>query len=220
MYQYQDTQVYTELITEVTEENEGYLLHFGSTCFFSPSKTIVPKPGDTAILYGKGMGYVVRGLCINNQTVFYRTEQQEKEHFEQESLLRDQRRRDTYEQNKQQLEAQISELPKMFQERIRGFQQRNPAFNWKFLPYELATLEAATLIAQLPSITEFKALSYKEQVALIPELDTMGLSGNQFGAACYYAELFHASNPLVVITHGALCPLVGCKEYGCHLPQL
>lgn len=40
-------------------------------------------------------------------------------------------------------------------------------------------------------------------------------SGNTFGAACKLAHCFVAEPHLISKMHGALCPLVGCEEYGC-----
>lgn len=44
-----------------------------------------PKEGMTARFYGKGIGFNVRGLFLNGNEVFYRTEEQEREHCEIES---------------------------------------------------------------------------------------------------------------------------------------
>jgi hypothetical protein len=47
--------------------------------FFVPADSpITPAAGMTARFYGKGIGFAVRGLFIDGQQVFYRTEDQEK----------------------------------------------------------------------------------------------------------------------------------------------
>lgn len=53
----------------------GWMLHCGDDC------PIEPKMGQIARLYGRGIGAPVRGLFINGQRIWYRTEAAEKEHF-------------------------------------------------------------------------------------------------------------------------------------------
>lgn len=45
--------------------------------FFMPECGIIPKPGDIARFYGKGIGFNVRGLDINGQECFYRTPEED-----------------------------------------------------------------------------------------------------------------------------------------------
>ena len=51
--------------------------------FFVPSESpIVPRVGMVATFYGKGIGYTVRGLFLDGERVFYRTEAEEAEYRE------------------------------------------------------------------------------------------------------------------------------------------
>lgn len=56
---------------------------------------------------------------------------------------------------------------------------------------------------------------YKLQEEVIPGLSD-GHSGNSFGAAMRLAWLYLEHSELVSQEHGALCPLAGCKDYGCY----
>jgi hypothetical protein len=56
---------------------------------------------------------------------------------------------------------------------------------------------------------------YELQRELIPSLSD-GHSGNSFGAAVRLAYLYLTQPDLVEKEHGALCPLVGCEDYGCY----
>jgi len=63
-------------------------------------------------------------------------------------------------------------------------------------------------------IRDFHSLSWKEQKELIEGLSD-GHSANTLGSA-YRLAYWLAVNPdNVVLEHGALTPLVGCKDYGC-----
>lgn len=39
---------------------------------------LTPKPGDTVTFFGKGLGFPFRGLLINGEVAFYRTEEEQK----------------------------------------------------------------------------------------------------------------------------------------------
>lgn len=45
-------------------------------------KNIIPKVGDYIVFYGKGLGFEVDGLQINNEMVYYRTEDQKKVEYD------------------------------------------------------------------------------------------------------------------------------------------
>ena len=55
---------------------------------------------------------------------------------------------------------------------------------------------------------------WKEQQKLVPALAD-GHSGNTFGIAVRLAWHFLVNPELVLQEHGAMCPLVGCRDYGC-----
>lgn len=58
------------------ENSDGWM-------FFVPATSPVePKPGMAVRLYSRGIGSRVRGIFIDGKKVFYRTEQEDKEHHE------------------------------------------------------------------------------------------------------------------------------------------
>lgn len=58
--------------------------------FYVPKDSPVePKEGMTARFYGKGIGSVVRGMFIDGQKVFYRTEEEQKDHTANELYGKD-----------------------------------------------------------------------------------------------------------------------------------
>ena len=186
-------------------------------------KDIVPKVGDTVRFYGKGTGYTVRGLFVNGHEVFYRTEEQQDALHKKECAAAEVKRKMEFQNNRKKYEARIAALPVQFRIRIAGFQQRNPKFNFDHLPYELFVCEQAVAIADAlkteKEIARFHKLDFPEQKKLVPALDD-GHSGNTFGSACTLAALFIDKPDLLPHMHGALCPLVGCKDYGCYAASI
>lgn len=204
---------------------------------------IQPKAGDTARLYGKGFGYVVRGVDINGAEAFYRTEEQQEAEGKRQAEEADEKRRAEFERDRPRLDKQYAALPPAFQARVDRFRRNAPEFRWRMERYELLCCSQAVVIAnrlrgadlrdQVPHIPDwaqkhvkgregdpfavFANLPFERQKALVPELDE-GHSGNSFGCSVMLARIY-AEDPnhaAIRFGHGALCPLVGCADYGCH----
>lgn len=209
-----------------TQFREGAVASFNNDAFtcedgwsLGVPKEFVPKPkqGDTYRMYGKGIGYTVRGLFFNGRQVFYRTEKTQgtKNRLELEASERKQRAE--FESGKADMDSRVAALPWIFQQRIEKFRRNNPEFRWKYESYELFVCEEAVLIAdelETPeAVQEFSSLPYEEQRERVAF--SSGHSGNTFGAACRLAYLSLADESAVEQMHGALAPLVGSEEYGC-----
>jgi hypothetical protein len=211
-------------ITKLTKTGKrSYSFTMATGFSFGISDTdIVPKEGDTIRLYGKGFGYTVRGVEINGQEVYYRTEhEQELLHKKQvEDSKREQREK--FEANKDQYFADIAALPEVFQTRFKKYAKNNPNFDWEFGDYELFTCKQAVVFADalktVEALDKFYKAPWKKQKKMVPGMDE-GHSGNTFGGAVYLAKLFIMDTLLVEQAHGALAPMVGCTEYGCHTDQ-
>lgn len=75
-----DTQFNDEVIREVREEDGedggfSITVEAGFSFFIKKKYEITPKVGDKIRFYGKGFGYRVRGISINNQVLFYQSEE-------------------------------------------------------------------------------------------------------------------------------------------------
>lgn len=196
----------------------GWSLYFSDgTCFFCPAYDGEPKPWDFARLFGRGFGYTVRGLVIAGRVVYYRTAEQDEDRRVAEAERARLRRIDDYEARRSEYEALVAALPQEFQRRIAGFRLRD-GWRAEFEPYELMVCCDAVKIAAAHATADvvraFGALKWDEQKRVVPGLDD-GHSGNSFGAAVRLAWLYKSDPALVEKEHGALCPLVGCAEYGC-----
>lgn len=77
-----DDQFSEETVTEVETHDDGWVIKYdGAWCFAVPKDSpVTPAVGMTARFYGKGTGSRVRGLFLNGEKVFYRTEAEDKEH--------------------------------------------------------------------------------------------------------------------------------------------
>lgn len=181
---------------------------------------IEPKPGMRARFYGKGIGFTVRGLTLDGVTVFYRTAAEEEARHQEWCRERDRERRAEFEANRDELDRRVAALPDVFRRRIERFRAGNPDFRWEYEGYELACCETAVKIAKAVGSRErYAELCDGEDAwpavsAMVPDMDP-GLSGNQFGCALMLAGLYLNNPDAVTRQHGAMTPLVGCKEYGC-----
>jgi hypothetical protein len=140
---------------------------------------------------------------------------------DQETKVREREAKDKaeFEKNKAKLDAQYQALPEVFQRRIDRFRTNNPDFRWKFEEYEILVCSQAVVIADAlktpEKISSWKSMGFKKQKRLVPGLSD-GHSGNTFNAACFLATVYLEQPERVLEQHGAMVPLVGCKEYGCH----
>lgn len=198
--------------------------YWGITCDglgFGFEKSLGARPyvGDTARFYPGGIGYAVRGLLLNGREVFYRTAAEERVHQLQQQEAREAAQRREFEQTgRAKLDADYATLPSEFKQRLDGFRARNTEFRWRHEGYEMfCCLEALKIAAALKDadrVSDFVGLPWEQQKALVPEI-SLDHSGNTFGMAARLAYWWLSKPENVTFEHGALCPLVGCVEYGC-----
>lgn len=218
-----DTEYTEERIAEVTpyEAGDGWSLHFEGCGIGCPGDLCAQAPavGETARLYGKGLGSVVRGLIIEGRVYYYRTEEQEKarhaEWVEKQVLAR----AEMLEAERIDRDARRAKLPEAFQQRLNEYERRNPNWRREYESYELGVCEDAARIAahfgsDQEALRRFGSQSWEEQFATVPGLFN-GHSGNSWGMVLQLAIRYQRGPKFVAGAHGALCGLVGCAEYGC-----
>lgn len=76
MYPDNDSEYYEEVIKSV--EGESFTGEAGWSFWVGNKSQVQPKVGMTARIYGKGVGYSIRGLFLDGEKVFYRTVEEEK----------------------------------------------------------------------------------------------------------------------------------------------
>lgn len=214
-----DTNFELHILTKVEDDEKDYTLHFGSMVLFIPKVGVVPKIGDEVRLYDDGFGWPLRGVVVNNQVVYYRTPLEQKEYQRLQSELRRLEKQIKFFEKKALMDADYEALPEVFKWRLDRFRRNNPDFRWENEPYEVFCCQEAIKIMEDFSTAEeieaFHRAEYEQQKSLLPSLDYDNHSGNTFSCSVGLAYLFRTEPELVIKAHGALCPLVGCKEYGC-----
>jgi hypothetical protein len=217
-YPKNDNQYHEVIIKSVDESsftgNNGWL-------FYAPKDSKVkPKIGTIARFYGRGIGHTVRGLFLDGEEVFYKTELQEK--IAQEKQIEDDKikRQKEYEsKNIHELDARYERLPEVFRKRLDKYRNTNPNFRRDYETYELFCCEQAVIFSQTFNTIEaldkwYPIKEYNNQKLQCPLLSN-DHSGNTFGMAVRLARWYLTNPENVIKEHGALTPLVGCEEYGC-----
>jgi hypothetical protein len=188
-------------------------------CALDKKYNIKPEVGQTIEAYGS-FGQTIQGICIDGKTAFFKGEVQlEKER--QEWLKKEEKKEiENFKTNKNKLDEDYNSLPEVFKKRIDILRQNNEKFRQKYEAYEMrCCIDAVKITKELKTVEEynkFVQLDYDKQMKRVKELDT-GHSGNSFGCACQLAYYYITDQDYVYKSHGALCPLVGCKNYGCYI---
>lgn len=230
-------QEYAEFVLEKVEADgphvtltfdDGLVTGYRKDDTFHPD--FVPEAGQTVRFWGKnagGLGGSRRGLAIDGLLLQYRTEEEEKAHLRTERLKREAEQQRDFARREEEFEERLDALPVPYRSRLNYYLNHNPDFYWQYLPYELTVCEDATTLAKAARfasdgpnaaaewVERFYSMGIEEQKEAVPGMSS-GHSGNSFG---FVARLAHVdvSGGMVELEHGALCPLVGCKEYGCRL---
>lgn len=222
-YPTNDKQYEDVILESVEDSKEGYTLGFHQcTCFYVPKPTpIVPQKGMIARFYPGGLGFIVRGLFLDGVKVFYRSEQEQKAQNLKDIEDDKTKRQQELDSKRGEYNKRIKCLPSVFQRRIQKFQDTNQFYDRDYGFYELFTCEQAVIIADcfktIEAIDDFSKQDWKHQKELCPALGE-GHSGNTLGFAKLLAKLYLTDPKGVILEHGALTPLVGCKDYGCPHP--
>ncbi len=205
----------------VKEYNDSYEITLdGWSCSLSKEHGIVPTTKSQIEVYGD-IGRPIQGICVDGKTAFFKGSVQLDNDHKEWCRKREIEQRADFEKNKQELDADFDSLPDVFQKRLQILRENNPNFRWQHESYEMSCCVDAVKIAKTLKMVEelkrFQELDYKEQKKLVDFFD--GHSGNSFGMVCRLAYWFLSKPENVWKEHGALCPLVGCKDYGCNVSK-
>lgn len=179
---------------------------------------VVPKVGDRFTTWGR-IGFPVRGMAVNDHVLYYRTPAEQVIENQKEIDAIKARKVAEYEGKRSEYEARVAALADVLRQRIEGFRAfRGEDWRYDHEPYELMCCEQAQKIAEHfntgEAIRKFAKLGYEAQKAAFPAMEE-GHSGNSWGFSLRLATMLCERPDLAPYEHGALCPLVGCKDYGC-----
>lgn len=214
-----DNEFFERTLTEVRDEGDSIQLTTDIGSINAPKVAgVEPKVGQIVRYYGRGFGYSVRGIFVDGKKLTYKTAEQEEADHRASVLQREKEQKEAFERERPLIDARVSALPEVFQKRLQRFRAGNPDFRWKFEGYELFTCEQAVLFAAAcptrDKLEEFRKMSWDDQLKAVPGMSD-GHSGNTFGCAVRLAYWYVTKPENVVLEHGAMVPLVGCRDYGC-----
>jgi hypothetical protein len=212
-------------IEKIEETEGGWEITMPSAGFFLKREDLgavdPPAVGDEVTTYTH-QGSLIRGIDLRGEPVFYKTQDELDADHEKWQAEHTARRKQEFEEAREELDYQFASLPAVFQRRISWFRAWDPDFRWKSEAYEMsACVDAVKIAEQMKTpeeVVRFREMPYEEQREAVPDLYD-GHSGNSFGMAVRLAWLYLSEPLLVIAEHGALTPLVGCEEYGCAHPR-
>jgi hypothetical protein len=190
----------------------------GWSCCISAEYGVVPKVGDAFVTWG-GIGRPMRGQAINGRVLYYRTPDEQKVEDQKQVDAYRAKRVAEYEGKRTEYDARVAALPDPLRLRIEGFRAfKGDGWRYDSEPYELMCCEEAVKLAKrfntAEALRRLGKLGYEAQKAEFPEMEE-GHSGNSWAFSVRLAVILCERPDLVPYEHGALCPLVGCEEYGC-----
>lgn len=212
-----DSEYMEGTIKSVREEEDCYEIHYDMTFILYKKYGVVPKVGDHVRLYTYCFSGI-RGIFLNGKKLFYKT--LEEQQVINTRLAEEQRRKrkEEFETQRLEYEQRIEALPDVFKNRMKKFQIANPEFDAEYGLYELFCCEQAVLVANAlkteKAITDWYKLPFDEQKNIVLGWSD-GHSGNTAGCSASLAKIYVSQPEFITKMHGALTPLVGCKEYGC-----
>jgi len=217
-----DDHEYTdEVISKVTDCKDAWELstELGSILIPKVNTPFEPKEDMTVRFYGKGLGYTVRGVTFPHENIifYYRTPAEAKADHDKAIEEQNIQKKANFEKNKAKFEESYNSYPDVFKQRVDRFKKNNPDFEWKFLDYEDFCISEAVKIANklktVERIDQFREMDWGAQRMLV-DIDS-DHSGNTFSCSIGLAKLYLTNPEDIAKVHGAMCPLLGCLEYGC-----
>lgn len=164
---------------------------------------IEPKVGDRIRLYGRGLGYPVEGVQINDDVIFYRTTEQREVYRQMQHAIYEAENKRRYTIKKPAQDTEYEALPQFFKTRMdRMRADKGEEFRADWEPYEMFCCTEAVKIANhirptLPdygvtreqiavAVKVFSDLPWVEQSSVV----SGGHSGNTFGGSCMLARAY------------------------------
>lgn len=220
-------------VTEVRPCEGGWEVGFDGWFILAPNVECPTPPtvGETVELFGRGVGYAVRGIVIGGRVYRYLTEEQEAQRHKDEVAASKSARRETLEVERADRDRRIAALPPEFQTRLKRFHAvGGDEWRAEFEPYELFVCEEAVkiveytrkrglVVGQRDVVDNVLARASDAAVGTDLLREVLGEtydehSGNTMSAAVGLANAALKGLSLEKV-HGALCNLVGCADYKC-----
>lgn len=205
-----------------------------------PDEALKVLPGSAVTIWGegKGLGSSLRGLVVGNIFCRYRTPPQEEVHHQRWVAERTREKEEELERVRPALDAEFAWLPELFRQRLIRFRTNNPDFRRDFEVYEMFCIREAIRIVghfnhkypdapgeayqrwlQLSHDGNNKWIQQGQRWANRELMLDEGHSGNTHSMALLLARCWLEQPWLIPEMHGAMSPLTGCLDYGCHTKE-
>lgn len=219
-YDKKDLQFVTHMVEKVEAHEDGWVVTCDGLCLNVPNKhqKVAPVPGETAMYFGRGTWYPVRGVVIGGRTYWYMSARQEKTKNIAEVAKKKREDRAKFAAGRAEFDAKVAALPVPLRERMEGFLATSPEWGPTCGAYELfCCMQGAAFADALKTpeaIVSFRKLDSTAQRELVPAMDD-GHSGNTFGMSTLLAHALLTMPDKLSAMHAAFCPLMGCTDAGC-----
>lgn len=195
---YPNDEQFTDLeISEVSGDKEhGWQITYSdSWCFWvPPDSPVEPKVGMTARQYGKGLGSPVRGLYLDGQCIYYRTEDEHKEYFENEFYGKDAADwLERWDSGKSVWSIEMGGLGP-------GYEQAIQITAAEILRIILAHRFDASKWAEDADVWKVDRDVIESEADKTDAISKLGLSGAQFGVATHLATALYMDGPRTIMS--------------------
>ena len=179
-------------VKNIKEYESGWeILREDGWSFHVPLKSpVVPKIGMPIRFYGKGIGSPVRGLFIDGLKVFYRTRKQQEIYQKKEIYGKDAKEwLKRWDEGKAVWSIEMGGLGPGYEQAL-----------------QIAAVEVLRYFIEYEFDKEFASINTEDLYDRFREhkiIQTLGLSGGQWGAAIYIAKLLCSLGPIKIMTDPA-----------------
>jgi hypothetical protein len=219
-----DDEVETFTIAKVEDREECFIVQMDDGFSLMVPKDrcdVLPTVGEAIRLYGKGVGYPVRGIVIAGRIYRYKTQYAAAIEAQEDVNQMKRERTMSYEQKRAEFDARVAALPEALRDRVERFRALGGnSWRYEFEPYELFCCEQGAVIAEalgdgrIADGKTFCDLDFKEQQAIVPKLSDQH-SGNTFFSAVRLARILMERPDWAIRVHGSMCALTGCADAHC-----
>lgn len=187
-----DDQFRDHTIKAIDADGQGFQMDDGWSFRCPADSPVKPAVGMKVRLYGKGFGQRIRGMYLDGQKVYYRTETEDQDHFESEmygNTAADWLKR--WDDGRTVWSIEMGGMGP-------GYEQAIQVTVVEILRFMLAQNYMAELWGEQEVldgvVKEIEEWSYKA-----PEIKGLGLSGAQWGAALSLARFLYKDGPRKVL---------------------
>lgn len=153
-----------------------------------PKTSFIPESGMRVKYYGKGFGYTIRGVVIEDTPIYYKTAKEADQVHKKWCDKMEREQKKLYLKHKKDIRKRINALPEPLKNRMVRFGKEKADFNrYDYVSYELYCCEEAVKILKTfddpENIVKWAREGYDRTVCAVDD----GHTGNTIGGAARLA---------------------------------